>query len=234
MPKKSAETREPVRHDLTGHAGGTSSAPASHLAMDHPLESAKPSKETWLEWIPEEGRNEALLDAEPLLTRDELIAELKQVDIVVTARDLIHWQTVGAIPYPDRRRHKGATRAVYPQWMIRTIHLLRNLQEQGYKLREIGPFLRGDLYHLFMPEARTPRQQHDQDKRIANRSFFPLVNELDPRIRSFARIHERLHGGHITHAEVSLIDDQGQRHTYIFLAGDEENEPNPTLLKTVR
>ncbi len=191
-------------------------------------------RETWLEWVPAEGRDEALLAAEPLLAKDELVTELQRGGDDVTARDLSYWQTVGAIPYPDRRRHKGATRAVYPQWMISTIHLLRSLQEQGYKLREIGPLLRGDVYHRFMPQARTPRQQHDQDKRIAKRAFFPMVEELDPRIRSFARIHEHLHGGRITHAEVSLIDDQGQRHTYMFLTGDTESEPSLVHVDTAR
>jgi DNA-binding transcriptional MerR regulator len=194
----------------------------------------KAARESWLDWVPDEGRDEALIAAEPLLTRDELIAELKQSAITVTARDLSYWQTVGAIPYPDRRRHKGATRAVFPRWMISTIHMLRSLQEQGYTLREIGPVLRGDLYHRFMPQARTPRQQRDQDERMARRAFFPLVNELDPRIRSFARIHERLHGGRIIRAEVRLIDDQEKSHVYPFLAGDTESEPSLVHVDTVR
>jgi DNA-binding transcriptional MerR regulator len=192
------------------------------MPTDQKQDSA-PSRETWIDWVPAEGREEALLDAEPLLTRDELVTELRQGGEDVTARDLIHWQTRGVIPYPDRRRHRGATRGVYPQWMTRTIHMLRSLQGQGYTLREIGPLLRGDLYHRFMPQALTPRQEDEQARRIAKRALFPLVNELDPRIRAFARIHERLHGGRITHAEVRLIDDQGKHHTYHFFAGDEED-----------
>jgi len=191
-------------------------------------------KESWIDWLPDEGREDALLDAEPLLTRNELITELKQSSIAVTARDLIHWQTVGAIPYPDRRRHKGATRGVYPQWMISTVRLLKSLQEQGYKLREIGPILRDDLYHRFTPQAQTPRQQRDQEKRMARRAFFPLVDELDPRIRSFARIHERLKGGHIERAEVVLINDEGTRHAYIFLVSDPESVGQGIEVDTVR
>jgi DNA-binding transcriptional MerR regulator len=200
-----------------------------------PTEAApKTNRETWIDWVPDEGREDALLDAEPMLTRDELVAELEQLDIAVTARDLIHWQTVGAIPYPHRRRHKGATRGVYPQWMINTIHQLRSLQEQGYKLREIGPLLRHNTYVTFTPYPKTPRQQRQHDKRMARRAFFPLVDELDPRIRSFARVHERIHGGHVVHAEMSLIDDQGQRHTYLFPTGDTESEPSLMQVDTVR
>ncbi len=190
-----------------------------------PETTPKTNRETWIDWVPDEGREDALLDAEPMLTRDELVAELNQLDIAVTARDLIYWQTRGAIPYPVRQKRHGSSVAVYPQWMVNTIHQLRSLQEQGYKLREIGPLLRHDTYHHSTSYPKTPRQQRRHDERMARRAFFPLVDELDPRIRSFARVHERLHGGHVVHAEVSLIDDQGQRHTYLFSTGA-ENESN--------
>ena len=192
-------------------------------------EKTKAARESWLDWVPEEGRDEALLDAEPLLTRDELVAELRQGGEDVTARDLIFWQTVGAIPYPVKRQRQGAPRAYYPRWMISTIHLLRNLQEQGYKLREVGPFLRGDLYHRFMPQAQTPRQQHDQDKRIAKRSLFSLIEDLDPRIRSLARVQEHLDGRHVTSAELRLIDDQGKEQVYVFLTGEQHDREDDAV-----
>jgi DNA-binding transcriptional MerR regulator len=183
-------------------------------------------KETWPDWIPDEGRDDALLDAEPLLTRDELVAELKQGSVDVTPRELTRWQSLGVIPYPQKRRHKSTTVGVYPQWAINTIHLLKSLQEQGYKLREIGPLLRGDTYHRFTSYPKTPRQQRDHDRRLARQAFFPLMGELDPRIRSLARVYERIHGGRITQAEVRLIDDQGKAHVYPFLTSKGEADEN--------
>ena len=185
-----------------------------------PTTTPKTKRESWLDWVPPEGREDALLDAEPLLTRDEFITELKQDGIDVSARDLVYWQTIGVIPYPDRRRHKGATRAVYPQWMLNTVHLMKSLQEQGYRLKEIGPLLRGDTHHRFTPE--TPRHQRGHDRRAAKRALFPLIDELEPRLRSLARIHERLHPDHVryTYAEVHLIDAQGNRKVTLFPVAD--------------
>ncbi len=182
-------------------------------------EKTKAARESWLDWVPEEGREDALLDAQPLLTRDELVTELRRGGDDISPRNIIHWQAVGVIPYPERRYYKGATRALYPQWAVNTIHRLKDLQDQGYSLREIGPILRGNISHQFMVRARTPRQEEEQAHRAARQALFPLVEEIDPLIRSLARIHERLHGGQITTAEVCLIDDQGESHVYPFLTG---------------
>lgn len=199
-------------------------------------DASTPARETWIDWVPEEGREDALLDAEPLLTRDELVAELQQYSGTkdVNARNIIHWQSIGAIPYPLKERRQGAPRALYPKWMIGTIHQLKSLQNDGYKLREIGPLLRFNTYHTFLPRALTPRQEERQAKRMANRALFPLVEELDPRIRSLARIHERLHGGQITHAEVRLVDDQGKEHAYLFLTGEQHEETENTSIDIVK
>jgi hypothetical protein len=178
-------------------------------------------RETWIDWVPPEGREDALLDAEPLLTRDELIAELKKLGVEATPRDFNLWQQRGVIPYPPRQRHKGATRAVYPQWMIGIIAKLRDFQGEGRKLREIGPILRDHVYFMFFPFPKTPRQQEAHDRRVAKSQLFPLWDELDVRIKSLARIRETLHGGHITRAELRLIDDQGKIHiTYPFFTHD--------------
>jgi len=175
-------------------------------------------KETWIDWLPDEGREDALLDAEPLLTRDELVAELKGTQDEVTVHNLVHWQSMGAIPYPVTRRRRGAPRALYPQWMINLIHTLRTLQEKGYKLREIGPILRDHTDNLFAP-PQTPRQQEAHDRQNARRALAPLWDELDVRIKSLARVREQLHGGNITRAELKLIDDQDKGYTYLFLTG---------------
>jgi hypothetical protein len=53
-------------------------------------------------------------------------------------------------------------------------------------------------------------------------------------VDALARIHERLHGGRITHAEVRLIDDQGKHHTYVFLTEAREGHPPPDPVDGVR
>jgi DNA-binding transcriptional MerR regulator len=186
----------------------------------------KAARKSWLDWVPEEGREDALLDAQPLLTRDELVVELRRGGDDINPRSLVHWQSIGVIPYPERRYYKGATRVLYPRWAVNTIHLLKSLQDQAYSLREIGPILRGNISHQFMPRARTPRQEEEQTRRAARQALFPLVEEVDPLIRSLARIHERLHGGQITRAEVRLIDDQEKGHVYPFLIGDVQDDPS--------
>lgn len=201
--------------------------------MPTTAEKTRAARESWLDWIPPEGREDALLDAEPLLTRDELVVELQRGGNAVTGRDLVYWQSVGAIPYPVKRQHHGAPHAFYPKWFVGTVHQLKSLQEQGYKLREIGPLLRGHVYHTFMPRPMTPEQEQRQAKRVAKQALFPLVEELDPRIRSLARIHERLHGGQITHAEVRLVDGQGKEHAYLFMAGESQEADPLDTEKTV-
>ncbi len=196
------------------------------MPTDQKQDSA-PSRETWIDWVPAEGREDALLDAQPLLTRDELVAELRRGGDDINPRNLVHWQSIGVTPYPERRYYKGATRVIYPRWAVNAIHLLKSLQDQGYSLREIGPILRGNISRQFMTQAHTPRQEEEQARRAARLALFPLVEEVDPLIRSLARIHERLHGGQITRAEVRLIDDQEKGHVYPFLTGEMQDDPSP-------
>jgi DNA-binding transcriptional MerR regulator len=183
-------------------------------------------RETWLDWIPDEVREEALLEAEPLLTRDELITELKNKGAEVTPRELTRWQSLGVIPYPQKRRYRGKVRGVYPQWAIPTIHLLKSLQDHDYTLRDIGPLLRGDVYHRFLPKPeKTPRQQRDHDRRLARRELFPLADEIESRLRTLARIHERIRGGQIVRVDVRLVNADESGFTYPFLVSNEESTP---------
>lgn len=117
MPKPPDEPREPARHDLTGHAGGTSSASASHLAMEHPLESAKPSKETWQDWIPSEPGWFGPTDEE-LITRDELLERVEELGVKIHPRTLQQLESQGLMPRPVRRWHDGAVRALYAPWVV--------------------------------------------------------------------------------------------------------------------
>ncbi len=191
-----------------------------------PTEAApKPNRETWRDWLPTSGRDVALQEAEPVMTRDELVVELRDLGHDVSARDLIYWQTRGAIPYPTRQKRRGTSVAVYPRWMVNVIHTLRTMQEQGYTLREIGPFMRDHLYHLFSPRPKTPEQEAREARRREWRALFPLFDEIDPRIRALARTHEAIHGEHIARAEIRLVLEDGSARTYLVAigSGDEAN-----------
>ncbi len=60
-----------------------------------------------------------------LLTRAELLTELRRLGYGMTDRQLRDWVTDGILPRPERRLPPGATdgiaRAVYPEWMIGVI-----------------------------------------------------------------------------------------------------------------
>ena len=93
---------------------------------------AKPKRQTWQDWRPED-RNLAPSD---LLTRDQLIQHLTDKGIRVSVDDIRNWQGAGLIPYGIRRRHEGATRTLYPPWMVDLLRLLRVLQGQGMRLND--------------------------------------------------------------------------------------------------
>ena len=179
----------------------------------------KTSKGSWLDWLPSEERQDAMADAEPLLTRDELVADLQRLGHEVTARDLIFWQTKGVVPYPVREKRRGRSVAVYPRWMPQIIHILKGLQEQGYALREIAPLMRDVVAQTFAYPP-TPKQT----RRLAQRALYPIADELDPLLHSLARVHELIHGGHITHVELRLVGDDGVEETYLFPTTEIRNE----------
>lgn len=186
-----------------------------------PTAEPKTRRETWADWLPPEGRETALADAEPLLTRDELVAELQSLGHEVTPRDLIFWQTKGVIPYPVREKREGVSIAVYPQWMIQVIHLLKGLQEQRYALRDIEPLLRDMVFRMFTPRSPTSKQA----RRRLQREFYPIADELDPLLRSLARVHELIHGGNITGAEIRLIGEDGAEEPYWFPTSKTNESP---------
>ena len=92
-------------------------------------------RETWLEWFP---------DAEPELTFGELDKHIRETGVEpVTAPTLRAWQNTGLLPYPLRRRHDNAQRALYPRAAVKVIEQVRILQGQGLSLKEIKPLVRG-------------------------------------------------------------------------------------------
>ncbi|MDQ3540812.1 MAG: hypothetical protein M3440_09005, partial [Chloroflexota bacterium] len=67
---------------------------------------------SWRDWMPEGAPDP------PLLSHDELIQELRNRGVEVTAATLEHWRRNGVVPRPVRRHHNGKTRPTYPSWIV--------------------------------------------------------------------------------------------------------------------
>jgi len=74
------------------------------------------SKASWRDWLPE-GAPEPPDDQ--LITRAELLERLRGVFRTnLSERTLQLWEAAGILPGPVRRWHDGATRALYPMWIV--------------------------------------------------------------------------------------------------------------------
>lgn len=80
--------------------------------------------------------------AHHLITREELSEEIASYGKKMTPNDLRYWESQGVIPRSIKKRHKGATRAVYPDWMTNVVLFGRILQERGESLEEIAETLK--------------------------------------------------------------------------------------------
>ncbi len=65
---------------------------------------SKPKRETWRDWMSPEAP-----EPTELLSRDELVNQLRQEGIKVSAADLRNWQDDGIVPYGIRRWYQGIT-----------------------------------------------------------------------------------------------------------------------------
>jgi len=83
-----------------------------------------------------------------LLTRDEVLARVAALHLDATERDLRFWEAEGILPRPVRRRHAGATRALYPAWFVDLIYKLRDLQLAGLSLKELPSRLQAEARRL--------------------------------------------------------------------------------------
>jgi hypothetical protein len=100
--------------------------------------TAKPKRETWLDLMPPEQRPAR----DDLITRDELIAELKDRGLDMTAVALAAQERRGFLPRALRSRRGGSPVALYPPQAVDWIAYARQLQEGGTPLRQVGPVIR--------------------------------------------------------------------------------------------
>jgi DNA-binding transcriptional MerR regulator len=97
----------------------------------------KPSQESWRDWL---GPDAPDPSPDELLTRDEVAQQANawlRNRKPITPRDLLLWEQLGILPRGIRRRHKGASRNIYPRWVSALARDIRELQHQGLSLETI-------------------------------------------------------------------------------------------------
>ncbi len=193
--------------------------------------AGRPRREDWRAWL-EPGAPEPRL-----LTGDELLATAERLGIKVDARDLRYWAAEGVLPGPVRRRHHGATRALYPRWLVDLIYHLRRYQDEGFTLAQLAPRLRAEARHLQRdpfgaygrplgeePDPTTPAPFADflrqyLDQRPAEPIGYPFTpghlsdegeRELATTLGIVAQVYREMEGIAATSAQIRLLDDAGR------------------------
>ncbi|MDP9470071.1 MAG: hypothetical protein M3Q71_05300 [Chloroflexota bacterium] len=197
-------------------------------------------RRTWRDWLPP-----GTPEPDTLLTRTELLARLHAEGVDVSTHDLDNWQTAGIIPYGIRRRHEGATRTLYPKWMVDLIRYLRELQDEELPLPQISAILKvharasagadaatqddiatpsasappGSFHAISANDALNTDIQETASvvKTIAQTAAIAAApNDIIPRLLEWAREHEQMFGSKITRVDVSLVDEYGHPLTFQF------------------
>jgi len=172
------------------------------------MPAATPStqKEYWDDWLDPDSP-----PAQRTYTLPELLADLAQRGVSATENDLEFWQRRGVLPYPRRRRHDGATRALYPVAAAVVIQQLRLLQRQGYSLAQIATRVR-----------RYARSMYERDPADAAR--------LAPVLVGLARERAARTGIPCAFVGVFFEDAEGDQETHAFPVPPTEEEDVPVRL----
>jgi DNA-binding transcriptional MerR regulator len=188
----------------------------------------KAKRVDWRAWIPIESITEATNAAEPMLTRAELVAVLRDAGEDVTERGIAYWQTRGVIPHPTRRKHGRTIVAIYPAWYPQLIRALRRHQREGMPLRRIGPVLRIMTEQMFTPRPLSDQRQHHIEREEARRAFYALRDEIALRVRKLAGLIEEMDGRRFPAAELRFYaeGDQGGGRSLRFPI-DDDLDPSP-------
>ncbi len=179
------------------------------------------TRETWREWQAPD------IIEPPLVTRAELLNTLDRLGLNdINERALRFWETKGVLPAPVRRRFNGATRALYPPWMVNLVFSLRHLQARGFALDAL-PLQMRVLGWAFSRAESVLADVHDNDKwRTWPIPAFPFkrrVNEemertydvaLTDLLWRYANDLEPLEGLRYVRAEVTLVDEYGARKSF--------------------
>lgn len=178
------------------------------------------AKETWEQWKAPDAPDP------PLLTRTELLAAVERLGLEADERDLRYWESIGVLPGPVRRHHHGATRALYPVWMVDLIFAVRYMQQRGYSLKQLPERMKtyarlhASVLGLF---GGNPDVGPDHPFRAAPPVMYPFsrphfTSERRARLWSaldwLIQRYRRQEGREIVRIDVVLIDDQGRQIPY--------------------
>jgi DNA-binding transcriptional MerR regulator len=141
-------------------------------------------RETWRDWLPNQA---------PTLSVDELLQRVQELDVACDLRTLRSWQTQKVLPFPIRQRIGKGVYAAYPAAAVDFIVLLRKMQGQGVKLKEIGSRLRA-------------RAQGVSDR--------PLYREFVEKLKEAAALQAQLTGAPVKQVHVTFTDDAGLDSSY--------------------
>ncbi len=165
-------------------------------------------QETWLDWLPERAPDLELGD---LLSRDELLQELRDRGVDVNARTLASWEAKGTLPRAIRRWRDGAPAALYPVQAVGAVEHLRRLRAEGVPLQTIKPLVRSWFRTRLAYELITPEEIERNRERNRDHPW-----DMEEQLLAVATAHERRTGTKIVRVELRLFDEQGHPLTYSF------------------
>jgi hypothetical protein len=184
------------------------------------------NKETWRDWMAtEEGLEEG-----ELLSRTHLLNALVIFHgIPMKAPTLVEWEQLGLLPRPIRKHHKGATRALYPGWIIPLVVFIYEQRRHGVLRDDIKAKIdaireqRGlkQFIHQLTEEENTVDQLHEQ----AIRHLLKLMDAL--------RQHGELKEDVPYQAQVRITGPDGEvAYQFRFLSEDRAKTPDMSDVDT--
>ncbi len=165
----------------------------------------KSRRETWEAWQDRQA------PPPRLVTREETLALLAELGLRVTERDLRFWEARGVLPRPVRRWYEGATRAVYPRWIVGLVLQLRYWQQEGLQLAELPGPLRLKAEELSLDlNGRPLRPRPVGVPYILQQSR----EALRAQVWSLMDQYRRQIGVEVIEATLVLTDTHGRKHEY--------------------
>lgn len=128
------------------------------------------------------------LTSRDFLTAEELLHELAQTGEEVDQRTLRFWTSRQLLPKPVKKPYRGADGRVgyYPREVLATIAKIRNLQAQGWKIKQIAAQLDEET-------SSAPRPNLDQAKFFAEKYLKSLLvgrSQIERKSSHYARANQ--------------------------------------------
>ncbi len=150
--------------------------------------------ETWLDWMPP---GMTAPPPEELLTRTELLAEIRGVGLDTTPRTLQSWEALGILPRPIRQWHQGAVRALYPRWFVHLVEIaVLTRQRERWSPSQIAEHVRSRTREAVALDVMERME--------------PIPDGFNTALSQMAARRERLSGRRVDAVEVRFLDECGR------------------------